>query len=397
MLAIGACFLVCRRSGTPLGAQEIELVLEGHGRERSGLRLRCTNPPQIPHSMNERALRAWHLLKCDESGLAGWVQGNPCLYIRLRTWRAGEVPGRPARCYRATAAAVGTPTLAVRAVGAPIVRTDCAGQHGGASCCSRWFGLSCGPASTSRVFTTITTRSGYSFHKFKRLGIPTSHSHPTVLSVNQRLSHPQTRMVRVAPTDTCQNVFAGSGEQNEAPQDMIVTIDCGGQVRLSSADKCVRCLHDSLPHFSVLDVVQIFRTYLGTLRRIPKTRLWRMAAPGGDLEKTRHAFLDKNPDCFAAVLEFHRSANAHSKPMTTGCMAVEMLDMVTGQTGSNDQSVSLKICGWKPSTFTTSAPICSSQSPRSMFCVRARLPGKCKCGTSSKILPVPSEHVHFQL
>ena len=184
MLAIGACFLVCRRSGTPLGAQEIELVLEGHGRERSGLRLRCTNPPQIPHSMNERALRAWHLLKCDESGLAGWVQGNPCLYIRLRTWRAGEVPGRPARCYRATAAAVGTPTLAVRAVGAPIVRTDCAGQHGGASCCSRWFGLSCGPASTSRVFTTITTRSGYSFHKFKRLGIRTSHSHPTVLSVN---------------------------------------------------------------------------------------------------------------------------------------------------------------------------------------------------------------------
>ena len=82
MLAIGACFLVCRRSGTPLGAQEIELVLEGHGRERSGLRQRCTNPPQIPHSMNERALRAWHLLKCDESGLAGWVQGNPCLYIR---------------------------------------------------------------------------------------------------------------------------------------------------------------------------------------------------------------------------------------------------------------------------------------------------------------------------
>ena len=180
MLAIGACFLVCHRSGTPLGAQEIELVLEGHGRERSGLRLRCTNPPQIPHSINECALRAWHLLKCDESGLAGWVQGNPCLYIRLRTWRAGEVPGGPARCYRATAAAVGTPTLAVRAVGAPIVRTDCAGQHGGASCCSRWFDLSSGPASTSRVFTTITTRSGYSFHKFKRLGIPTSH--PTVLS-----------------------------------------------------------------------------------------------------------------------------------------------------------------------------------------------------------------------
>ena len=134
MLAIGACFLGCRRSGTPLGAQEIELVLEGHGRERSGLRLRCTNPPQIPHSINERALRAWHLLKCDESGLAGWVQGNPCLYIRLRTWRAGEVPGGPARCYRATAAAVGTPTLAVRAVGAPVVRTDCAGQHGDASC-----------------------------------------------------------------------------------------------------------------------------------------------------------------------------------------------------------------------------------------------------------------------
>ena len=61
--------------------------------------------------------------------------------------------------------------------------------------------------------------------------------------------HPQTRMVRVAPTDTCQNVFAGSGEQDEAPQDVIVTIDCGGQVRLSSADKCVRCSHDSLPHF----------------------------------------------------------------------------------------------------------------------------------------------------
>ena len=294
MLAIGACFLVCHRSGTPLGAQEIELVLEGHGRERSGLRLRCTNPPQIPHSINERALRAWHLLKCDESGLAGWVQGNPCLYISLRTWRAGEVPGRPARCYRATAAAVGTPTLAVRAVGAPVVRTDCAGQHGDASC--HFF-----PVRVGLVCLPGRPRPGESLLLLllKERKPPPTVSHDesrSLVNQRQRLSHPQTRMVRVAPTDTCQNVFAGSGEQNEAPQDMIVTIDCGGQVRLSSADKCVRCLHDSLPHFSVLDVVQIFRTYLGTLRRIPKTRLWRMAAPGGDLEKTRHAFLDKNPE-----------------------------------------------------------------------------------------------------
>ena len=134
MLAIDVCFLVCRLSGTPLGAQEIELVLEGHGRELSDLRLRYTNPPQIPNSIHERTLRAWHPLKCDESSLAWcWIPCNPCLCIRLRTWRAGEVPGGPARCNRATAAAVGTPTLAVRAVGAPVVCTHTAGQHGGAS------------------------------------------------------------------------------------------------------------------------------------------------------------------------------------------------------------------------------------------------------------------------
>lgn len=61
--------------------------------------------------------------------------------------------------------------------------------------------------------------------------------------------------------------------------DTIVTIDCGGK---------------------------IFKTFLRTLRKIPKTRLCRMADANGDLAKSEFLFLDRNPDCFAAILEYHR-------------------------------------------------------------------------------------------
>ena len=61
--------------------------------------------------------------------------------------------------------------------------------------------------------------------------------------------------------------------------DSIVTVDCGGK---------------------------IFKTFLRTLRRIPKTRLCRMADKKGELANSKFLFLDRNPECFAAILEYHR-------------------------------------------------------------------------------------------
>ena len=60
----------------------------------------------------------------------------------------------------------------------------------------------------------------------------------------------------------------------------IITIDCGGQ---------------------------LFRTFLRTLQRMPKTRMAKFAAPDGPLSETKFLFLDRNPTAFAAILEFHRS------------------------------------------------------------------------------------------
>jgi hypothetical protein len=67
-------------------------------------------------------------------------------------------------------------------------------------------------------------------------------------------------------------------------EDAIVTIDCGGT---------------------------IFRTFLRTLRRIPKTRMFRMAEPNGELAKSKFLFLDRNPDVFGAILEYHRHARVY--------------------------------------------------------------------------------------
>jgi hypothetical protein len=61
--------------------------------------------------------------------------------------------------------------------------------------------------------------------------------------------------------------------------DQVVTINCGGK---------------------------IFQTFLRTMRRIPKTRLWRISNEAF-FQDTKYVFLDRNPKCFDAVLEYHRS------------------------------------------------------------------------------------------
>lgn len=60
----------------------------------------------------------------------------------------------------------------------------------------------------------------------------------------------------------------------------IVTIDCGGKVH---------------------------KTYVKTLRRLPRTRLWRMVNTNGELLKNGFLFLDRHPKCFAAILNYYRT------------------------------------------------------------------------------------------